>query len=95
MRRLEWKCDAQNAASRRAADRFGFTFEGLFCQHMVVKGRNRDTAWYALLDGEWTAVKDIFTRWLAPENFDSDGRQKTALSTLMAGWRSRTAGQTK
>ena len=95
MRRLEWKCDAQNAASRRAADRFGFTFEGLFCQHMVVKGRNRDTAWYALLDGEWPAVKDIFTRWLAPENFDSDGRQKTALSTLMAGWRSRTAGQTK
>jgi len=95
VRRLEWKCDAQNAASRRAADRFGFTFEGIFRQHMVIKGRNRDTAWYALLDGEWPAVKKIFTRWLAPANFAADGRQKVALSALIAEWRSRTAGQIK
>jgi RimJ/RimL family protein N-acetyltransferase len=95
VRRLEWKCDAQNAASRRAADRFGFTFEGIFRQHMVIKGRNRDTAWYALLDSEWPAVKEIFTRWLAPANFSADGRQKVALSALIAEWRSRTDGQIK
>jgi RimJ/RimL family protein N-acetyltransferase len=95
VRRLEWKCDAANAASRRAADRFGFTFEGNFRQHMVIKGRNRDTAWYALLDGEWPAIKDMFTRWLAATNFDANGRQKVALSALMTEWRSRTAGQTK
>lgn len=81
-RRLEWKCDAGNAASRRAAQRFGFRHEGVFRQHMVVKGRNRDTAWYALLDHEWPAVKRCFGRWLAPENFDAAGRQRDSLSAL-------------
>ena len=81
-RRLEWKCDALNAASIRAARRFGFTYEGTFRQHMVVKGRNRDTAWFALLDREWPAVRSAFERWLAPANFDAAGRQRTALSAL-------------
>ncbi len=79
-RRLEWKCDAANAPSRRAALRLGFTFEGLFHQHMIVKGRNRDTAWYSILDGEWPAVRDRIERWLSPDNFDADGRQRRALS---------------
>ncbi len=79
-RRYEWKCNDRNAASRRAAVRLGFTYEGLFRQHMIVKGRNRDTAWYAMLDTEWPARKLAFEHWLAPENFDADGRQKTKLS---------------
>ena len=79
-RRYEWKCNALNAPSRRAALRFGFSYEGLFRQHMIVKGRNRDTAWYSMLDSEWPARKAAFERWLAPENFDSNGRQKTKLS---------------
>jgi RimJ/RimL family protein N-acetyltransferase len=79
-RRYEWKCNARNAASRRAAVRLGFNFEGLFRQHMIVKGRNRDTAWYAMLDGEWPSRKLAFERWLAPENFDADGRQKVRLA---------------
>jgi RimJ/RimL family protein N-acetyltransferase len=79
-RRYEWKCDALNAASRRAAMRFGFSFEGVFRQHMIRKGHNRDTAWYAMLDGEWPARKQAFERWLAPENFDADGRQKMRLA---------------
>jgi RimJ/RimL family protein N-acetyltransferase len=78
-RRYEWKCNALNAASRRAAERFGFTYEGLFRQHMIVKGRSRDTAWFSMLDSEWPARKAAFERWLAPENFDRDGRQKTKL----------------
>ena len=82
-RRYEWKCNALNAPSRRAAERFGFTFEGIFRQHMIVKGRNRDTAWFAMLDTEWPARKAAYQRWLAPDNFDSDGRQKVALSALM------------
>ena len=81
-RRYEWKCNALNAPSRRAALRFGFTYEGTFRQHMIVKGRNRDTAWYSMLDSEWAARKAAFERWLAPENFDRDGRQKTGLATL-------------
>jgi RimJ/RimL family protein N-acetyltransferase len=81
-RRLEWKCDAANARSRRAAERFGFTFEGVFRQHMVVKGRNRDTAWYSLLDSEWPAAAAAFEAWLAPENFDADGRQRRSLAEL-------------
>jgi RimJ/RimL family protein N-acetyltransferase len=81
-RRLEWKCDAENERSRRAAERFGFTFEGVFRQHMIVKGRNRDTAWFALLDGEWPAARAAFEAWLAPENFDGDGRQRRALAEL-------------
>ena len=82
-RRYEWKCNAHNAPSRRAAERFGFTFEGIFRQHMIVKGRNRDTAWFAMLDSEWPARKAAYERWLAPDNFDSGGRQKVALSALM------------
>jgi len=81
-RRLEWKCDALNDASRRAAARFGFVHEGVFRQHMIVKGRNRDTAWYALIDRDWPAVKANFLRWLAPENFDPTGRQKISLGAL-------------
>jgi RimJ/RimL family protein N-acetyltransferase len=79
-RRLEWKCDAANARSRAAAARFGFTYEGTFRQHMVVKGRNRDTAWFALLDHEWPAVRAAFVAWLAPANFDADGAQRRTLA---------------
>ena len=79
-RRLEWKCDAANARSRRAAERFGFTFEGVLRQHMIVKGRNRDTAWFSLLDGEWPAARAAFEAWLAPANFDADGRQRQSLA---------------
>src|SRR2546429_6769015 len=81
-RRYEWKCNALNAPSRRAAARFGFTFEGLFRQHMITKGRNRDTAWFSMLDTEWPARKAAFERWLAPENFDAQGRQTHSLSVL-------------
>lgn len=82
-RRYEWKCDNLNAPSKRAAKRFGFTFEGVFRQHMIVKGRNRDTAWFAMLDGEWPARKAAYERWLEPGNFDNEGRQKLNLSKLM------------
>jgi len=74
-RRYEWKCNALNAPSRRAADRFGFTFEGIFRQHMIVRGRNRDTAWYSILGTEWPKQKRAFEAWLHPQNFDGDGRQ--------------------
>ena len=84
-RRLEWKCHALNAASRRAAERFGFTFEGVFRKHMVVKGRNRDTAWYAIVDGDWPRIRSGFERWLAPENFDESGRQRERLRDLVSG----------
>lgn len=80
VRRLEWKCDALNAPSRRAAERFGFRFEGLFRQHMVVKKRNRDTAWYAMMDHEWPDIRAGFVRWLDESNFDSAGRQRSALA---------------
>ena len=83
-RRYEWKCNALNAPSRRAAHRYGFAYEGTFRQHMIVKGRNRDTAWYSMLDGEWPARRRAFERWLDPANFDSDGRQRLALSDLNA-----------
>ena len=79
VRRLEWKCDALNAPSRRAAERLGFTFEGIFRQHYIVKGRNRDTAWYAMLDKDWHRVRDAFEAWLKPKNFDAEGRQKAKL----------------
>ncbi len=82
-RRLEWKCNALNAASRRAAERFGFSFEGVFRNHMVVKARNRDTAWYAITDEEWPSIRLGYEAWLAPENFESDSRQKRALGELM------------
>jgi len=81
-RRLEWKCDALNAASRRAAERFGFTFEGIFRKHMVVKGRNRDTAWYAIVDDDWPAIRSGFERWLDRSNFDQAGRQRRRLTEL-------------
>jgi RimJ/RimL family protein N-acetyltransferase len=81
-RRYEWKCDSLNRPSIRAALRLGFTFEGRFRQHMIVKGRNRDTAWLAMLDSEWPARKTAFERWLAPENFDAQGRQKSALGRV-------------
>lgn len=79
-RRYEWKCNAENAASRRAAQRLGFTFEGIFRQHMVVKGRNRDTAWFSMLDFEWPARKRAFEAWLDPDNFDAGGRQRRSLA---------------
>ena len=82
-RRYEWKCNALNEPSRRAALRLGFTFEGIFRQHMIVKGRSRDTAWYSMLDVEWPARKAAFERWLDPANFDSQGKQKSPL--LMPG----------
>jgi RimJ/RimL family protein N-acetyltransferase len=81
-RRLEWKCDAANVRSRAAAERFGFTFEGVFRQHMIVKGRNRDTAWYSLLDREWPRARAAFEAWLAPGNFDAEGRQRRSLAQL-------------
>lgn len=81
-RRYEWKCNSLNEPSRRAALRLGFTFEGIFRQHMVVKGRNRDTAWYSMLDSEWPARKAAFERWLEPANFDPQGRQRQALAFI-------------
>lgn len=79
-RRCEWKCDTLNAPSRAAAQRLGFTFEGVFRQAAVIKGRNRDTAWYSIIDTEWPARREAFERWLAPENFDAQGRQRTPLA---------------
>jgi RimJ/RimL family protein N-acetyltransferase len=82
-RRYEWKCDNDNVPSKQAAVRFGFTFEGVFRQHMVIKDRNRDTAWFAMSDSEWPARRAAFERWLEAANFDADGRQRTRLSALM------------
>jgi RimJ/RimL family protein N-acetyltransferase len=81
-RRYEWKCDALNAASRRAAERLGFTFEGVFRQAIVYKGRNRDTAWYSVLDREWPTLDAAFRGWLDPGNFDTDGRQRRSLAAI-------------
>lgn len=81
-RRYEWKCNAYNLPSRRAAVRYGFQYEGTFRQHLVVKGRNRDTAWFSMMDYEWPAVKRRFEAWLAPENFDAYGRQIRSLSSF-------------
>ena len=78
-RRFEWKCNDLNAPSKRAALRLGFRYEGLFRQHMIVKGRSRDTAWFSMLDSEWPARRAAFEAWLAPRNFDSEGRQKSSL----------------
>ncbi len=83
-RRLEWKCDALNAASRRAAERYGFRFEGVFREHMIVKGANRDTAWFAILQEEWPALRAAFEAWLEPANFEPDGAQRRALGELVA-----------
>jgi RimJ/RimL family protein N-acetyltransferase len=81
-RRYEWKCNALNAPSRAAAERYGFSFEGVFRQADVVKGRNRDTAWYSITDSEWPVLKIAFERWLDPANFDADGSQRESLSAL-------------
>jgi hypothetical protein len=84
-RRYEWKCDALNTASRRAARRYGFVYEGTFRQHMIAKGRNRDVAWFSMLDSEWPARKRNFELWLQPENFDAQGIQKISLASLNGG----------
>ncbi len=81
-RRHEWKCNALNAASRRAALRYGFVYEGTFRQHLIAKGRNRDNAWFSMLDSEWPERKKNFERWLAPENFDAKGIQRVSLGAL-------------
>lgn len=78
-RRFEWKCNNLNEPSKRAARRFGFAFEGVFRQHMVIKGRNRDTAWFAMIDGDWPALKARYERWLRPENFDAAGQERSKL----------------
>lgn len=83
-RRYEWKCDALNAPSRRAAGRLGFAFEGVFRQATITKGRNRDTAWYAILDSEWPALRSAYEAWLDPANFDGEGSQRQSLSALTA-----------
>jgi RimJ/RimL family protein N-acetyltransferase len=84
-RRCEWKCDDLNEASRIAADRLGFTYEGTFRQATHYKGRNRDTAWYAITDREWPALDAAFQKWLAPENFDGQGRQRQSLKQMREG----------
>lgn len=81
-RRYEWKCDALNAPSRAAAARLGFSFEGIFRQAVVVKGRNRDTAWFSIIDKEWPTLAEAFEAWLSPANFDADGRQRQSLTRL-------------
>ena len=83
-RRYEWKCHSMHSKSRKAAQRFGFSYEGIFRQAAVVKGRNRDTAWYAIIDEEWPALKAAFQTWLAPINFDESGLQKLSLAELTA-----------
>jgi RimJ/RimL family protein N-acetyltransferase len=83
-RRYEWKCNNRNEPSKRAAERFGFSFEGIFRQHMIVKGENRDTAWYSIIDKEWPALKTAYEAWLDPSNFDADGQQKRRLEEFRA-----------
>lgn len=83
-RRYEWKCDDLNAPSRAAAARYGFRFEGIFRQAVVYKGRNRDTAWFSIIDSEWPAIRTAFERWLDPANFDEKGRQRESLKSFMA-----------
>lgn len=83
-RRFEWKCHNLNEPSKRAARRFGFAYEGLFRQHMVAKGRNRDTAWFSMIDAEWPALKSAYERWLSPSNFDAQGQQRVSLGNAIA-----------
>ena len=83
-RRYEWKCNTRNEPSKRAAERFGFQFEGVFRQHMIVKGENRDTAWYSILDKEWPALRKAYEAWLDPANFAGDGAQKQRLEEFRA-----------
>lgn len=86
-RRFEWKCDNDNVPSKRAAERFGFTVEGVFRQHLIVKGRNRDTAWFSIIDSEWPALRTAYLAWLDEDNFDADGRQRQSLRELIAASR--------
>jgi hypothetical protein len=81
-RRYEWKCDSLNAPSRKTALRLGFEFEGIFRQAIVYKGRNRDTAWYAIIDKDWPRIRHAFERWLADDNFDANGKQRASLAQL-------------
>ena len=83
-RRWEWKCNNRNEPSKRAAERFGFSFEGVFRQHLVVKGENRDTAWYSIIDKEWPDLRKAYEAWLDPANFDAEGKQKSRLEDLRA-----------
>lgn len=92
-RRFEWKCDALNGPSKQAASRFGMTFEGLFRQHRVVKGKNRDTSWFAMVESEWPAERKVFEAWLHPSNFDADGRQLRALGQMREAMRREAAVQ--
>jgi RimJ/RimL family protein N-acetyltransferase len=94
-RRLEWKCNAGNAKSRRAAERFGFTFEGVFRNHMVVKGRNRDSAWYAITAEDWPPIRQAFEEWLDPENFDATGAQRRQLKVPISSTSSATDSTTR
>ncbi|VVD86748.1 GNAT family N-acetyltransferase [Pandoraea anhela] len=87
-RRYEWKCDALNAPSRRAAARYGFTFEGIFRQAIVYRGRSRDTAWFSIIDGEWPAIRRGFEQWLSPENFDAQGQHRAGLAALISAAKS-------
>ena len=82
-RRMQWRCNTANAKSRNAARRLGFRFEGTFYNHMITKGKNRDTAWYSILDHEWPEVRGIIRSWLGDDNFDSAGNARTSLSGLM------------
>ncbi len=84
-RRYEWKCNNRNYPSKRAAARFGFQFEGIFRQHLVVKGENRDTAWFSIIDKEWPALREAYTAWLNPDNFDAAGKQKRRIEEFRAG----------
>src|SRR5262245_57814826 len=86
-RRYEWKCDSLNAPSRATALRLGFSYEGLFRQAVVYKGRNRDTAWFSIIDAEWPALKRAYQQWLAPENFDGEGKQRRGLADLIGAAR--------
>ena len=86
-RRYEWKCNALNAPSRIAAERLGFSFEGIFRQAAVIKGRNRDTAWYSVIDPEWPALREAFVKWLEPSNFDANGQQFVSFKTLLRALR--------
>jgi len=83
-RRYEWKCHNENEPSRTTANRYGFTFEGVFRQHMLSKGKNRDTAWFSMIDGEWPLIKAAFETWLSPENFRADGSQIRKLEDIRA-----------
>lgn len=93
-RRYEWKCDALNGPSRTAAHRLGFSFEGVFRQATVVKGRNRDTAWFAVIDSEWPRLRDVFQQWLLSSNFDENGHQRLRLSAMTTGHPGTAIGHT-